>query len=517
MANIKLSSILPNSIFTKIAIDDNVPIDANGNYVINVGYLRVSTDKQAEEGFGLDIQENEITRMARNNNLPNLVLYIDDGYTGTTMDRPALNMVKKLITDFNVGIINIKIDTFIVARIDRLARTMLGTLEFIRDYIVDKNSAKNSKINKNPEDINFLSVAQSACRIEKNNPQGKFLTMFFASLAEYDRDLIVEKLQKGKHVRASSGKWTGGNIPPYGYLYDSSLGILVPNPETCHNVELIYRAYVEEDLSPTQIMIRFGLKTEAHIRNILKNRVYIGYLTYKGEEFKGLHQSLISEELWEQAQERIKTRSVIRGKNYYLFTGLMYCGECGAKLRYNGGTKDNRMIYCYSREKSKPKLVRDPNCPLKSIWQLDLEQAVLSKIFEMSYNFDANITFSPTTVDTVSVLNEELKRAEQKLSKLYDFETDEFDDILKNKIQSQRKTIAAIKQSIVEENAKRSTTNKVNRTKEILLNLKDNWNNFSQEHKQTVCRELIEKIVVYNDGHIDLKLKLQKYFESPKQ
>ena len=178
----------------KIVIDDAVELDEDGNFLVNVGYLRVSTDRQADLGFGLDIQEADIVRYCTANGYKNLVLYIDDGYTGTNMQRPGLQAITKAITDFNDGKSHLRINAVVVARIDRLGRTLLGTLQFIQDYIVSAKDSKNSAVNRNKEDINFVSVAENYCRIDKENPQGKFLLMLFATLAEFDRDQIVEKL-----------------------------------------------------------------------------------------------------------------------------------------------------------------------------------------------------------------------------------------------------------------------------------------------------------------------------------
>ena len=144
--NHKLSNILDLSPYMKIAIDNGVQLDENGNYLINVAYLRVSTDRQADLGYGLDLQEASVTNYCNLNNFSNLVLFIDDGYTGTNMDRPALQGIISYIQDFNHGKSNIRINTMVIPRVDRLARTLLGTLQFIQDYIVTSmaNEGENS-------------------------------------------------------------------------------------------------------------------------------------------------------------------------------------------------------------------------------------------------------------------------------------------------------------------------------------------------------------------------------------
>ena len=132
MSKIKLLNLLGLSTFDKlehhmkVVIDDEVEVDLDGNYLINTGYLRVSTDKQAEEGYGLDIQEAEIIKEARQKRYKNLVLFIDDGYTGTNLNRPGLKQLMKFITDFSYGYSKIRVNSMTIMRIDRLSRSLLG-------------------------------------------------------------------------------------------------------------------------------------------------------------------------------------------------------------------------------------------------------------------------------------------------------------------------------------------------------------------------------------------------------
>ena len=93
---IKQNNIIWDDISYKILIDGIVEQDENGNYLLNVAYERVSTEGQVEK-YGLDIQEKDIMGYAKSTGLGNLLVFIDDGVTGTTMDRPALNNVKALI------------------------------------------------------------------------------------------------------------------------------------------------------------------------------------------------------------------------------------------------------------------------------------------------------------------------------------------------------------------------------------------------------------------------------------
>ncbi len=515
MAKIRLKNILELSSYMKILIDENVEMDENGNYLINVAYERVSTDRQADLGFGLDIQEKDIMNYATSNQLKNLVVFIDDGHTGTTMDRPALNGITRMIRDFNDGKIHIRINTMIIPKIDRLGRTLLGTLQFIQDYIVSSRDSKGSLINKNKDDINFISVAENYCRIERNNPQGKFLLMLFASLAEFDRDLIVEKLKKGRLERVASGKWMGGGIPPYGYKYDKEQGKLVVVPEEAENVKEIFRLYIEEKMPPAKIADRLHLKNERLVINILKRKTSAGYIIYNDVEYKGEHDPIISLERWEEAQDEMELRSVLRSESNYLLTGLLYCGECGAKLRYQKWDKKTGecKLICYSQQSSKPSLVKDENCDNQKYWQSDIENAVISELFKLTY-LGSSAKKSAPAFDPIAALNEELKKEMRKLSKLYDFEDDAEDgedDVLKDKILNTRKRITELKAQIESEREQEKIKRKVKRAKEIFRSLESTWEHMTQKEKQAVCQELIHKVIVYKDCTVDVHLKLKSY------
>ena len=151
---VKLKDILTIYPNMKILKDDYIETDAEGNYLINVGYERVSTDKQAEKGFGLDIQEGKLKKEIEYRDYPNFVAFVDDGYTGTEFTkRPALNLIIEIINNFNAGKSNIRIVNFVVPRIDRLGRSMFGILQFCQDYLLASEDAKYSKINKNKKAI----------------------------------------------------------------------------------------------------------------------------------------------------------------------------------------------------------------------------------------------------------------------------------------------------------------------------------------------------------------------------
>lgn len=510
-----LREVLELKHYMKIAIEDSVPVDEDGNVLINVGYLRVSTDRQADLGYGLDIQEAAVVNYSVSNRLPNLILFIDDGYTGTNFNRPALQGIISMIQDYNEGRSRVKIHTMVIPRMDRLGRTLLGTLQFIQDYIVSRKDSKFSTVNHNREDINFISVAENYVRIEKDNPQGKFLLMLFATLAEYDRDLIVEKLKSGRKARVASGKWMGGGNMPYGYRYDKEQGKLIVVPEEAAKVREVFRLFIEEKLAPQKIADRLGFKSDRNVTLILQRKSLTGCIVYNGEEYPGEHEPIISLERWQEAQEELAKRSVHRRETNNLLSGLVYCGECGAKMRYQKWAKDGSCkLICYSKYKTKPALVRSDNCPNEMFWAADIEAAVIRELFRMEFIDDSRQQDTTPFVDPADALEKQIAAAKRKLNRLYDFEDDEEDAVLEEKIQTLRHQIRELESQLENEAEKSRIAQRLDRAASILKNLHGTWERMSDKERQSVCQELIDRVELYRDGRVTVGLKLRNYLSS---
>ena len=520
----RLSNIIELKRCMKILIDDYVEQDENGNYVVNVGYTRVSTDKQADKGYGLEIQEAAVLNYCKMQNFPNLLLFVDDGQTGTKMDRPALNEIVAMIERYNDGTSNIRINTMVIPRIDRLGRTLLGMLQFVQDYIVAAKDSRFSEKNRNKEDINFISVQENYCRIDKDDPQSKLMLMLFATLAEYDRDMIVGKMRDGRNARVASGKWMGGGNIPYGYRYDKDKGTLVIQPEEAAKVKEIFRLFIEEKMSPQKIADMLGFKGDKIIREILKRKSLTGCIIWHDEEYQGNHEAIIPLERWEEAQEEFEKRSVHRADSHYLLAGLVVCGECGAKMRYQKWNKDNACkLVCYSTQKSnhqsKSYLVKDENCPNPRYWASEIENAVVAQLFEMEYLGREADQKADQYIDPVAALEKELRELDRKLSIWYD-KLDEHEkkgldtDVLEDKIDNALQRKKEVKYMLSNANVQRRIHKKVDKAKELLRTLKDTWPSMTAEQRQAACRELIKHIKIYTrdgDTYVDVELKLQSY------
>lgn len=512
----KLENILDLKSYMKIAIDEKVEKDADGNYLVNFGYLRVSTDKQADEGYGLDVQEKTVIKCCQTEELKNLVLFIDDGYTGTKMERPALDAIVRYITSYNEGRSNIRVNSLVVPKIDRLGRTLLGTLQFIQDYILSKAESKHSTVNNNREEITFYSADEKHLRVEPNNPQSKFLLTLFAGLAEFDRDLIVQKLKRGMIARVEDGYWPGGGNIPYGYSYNQSTGILEIIPEEAEKIREIFRLYIEEKIAPQKIADRLGFKGDRIVTEILKRKSLTGCIIYKGKEYRGRHEAIISLSRWKEAQDELEKRSRHRAESNYLLSGLLVCGECGAKMRYQKWNKDGDCkLICYSQQKSKPNLVKSDDCQNERYWAVDIENAVISELFRMTYLGDKETKKQVSTFDPIAALKKEIEIAKAEHKRLIDYyaklKEDQDDEILEATMQESNDRIKSLNRQLNDEEEKAEIMRKVEKAKNIFRTLDSAWGHMTDKEKQSVCQELIDRIEIHKDGVVDVHLKLRSY------
>ncbi|MGN1418049.1 MAG: recombinase family protein [Acutalibacteraceae bacterium] len=511
--------------FMEILFDsDEKPIDENGNIPIDIAYRRVSTDKQAEEGFGLEVQKEDIVNYCKRNNIQYCILLTDDGYTGTTLDRPGIQYFISMVQHYNAGFTKIKVNKLIVAKLDRLARTLNVNLQFIQDYILSAREAKSSLVNTNEEAIHFISVAEPFCRVDPDNPTSTLMFNLFATLAEFDRGQIVTKLKRGRNKRIEGGKWHGGGNVPYGYRYDKKSGTLIVVPEEKEKVQEIFRLYVEEKMPPQKIADRLGFKSDKIITQILKRRSLLGYVSVDGKEYKGLHEPLISESLFDAAQEEMKLRSVVRGNPHYLLTGLIYCGECGAKMRYQKWNKAGECkIVCYSQQPSKKNLVKDINCQNDKYWQSEIEDAVIGYLLSCNYFGNEKNVKSKFQINVTKNIRKNIKEEKQGLKRLYNLyakniaENKKNDDVLLNTIDETKARIENYQTALHEEEEKELYSKKVMQVKDKLRSLAGSWDYMSQQERQTVCRELIEKVVIHKGGTVDVHLRLEKYLFTSSQ
>jgi len=457
-----------------------IKVQESGSAELRIAlYARVSTDAQAEEGYSIEIQREKLHNFSKTleGNIESITDYIDDGYSGGSLDRPR---IQDLIHDIEDN----KITHVIVYKLDRLSRSQKDTLHLIEDIFI-------------PHNVAFISVQES---FNTATAFGRAVIGILSVFAQLERENIYERTRSGMKKRVEAGYWMGGGIVPFGYDYDQNKGILVPNSDA-ETVRLIYKMYIDGN-SEDMIAQKLSLKYDRLVHQILTRKSNTGVIVYKGEEYQGLHEPIIDKETYDLAMDIMKQRSSKKlvSKTQHLLTGLLECGQCGAKMRYQKWTKDKVKIVCYSRQGSKKYLIKDPDCDMPHMDSDAIEEAVLADIFSMTGNLDSSedISSNKTVLDSLLVQEQAINKKIQKLYSLY-AEEGENEYLLEaiNKLRQEHENIRA---SIEREKENAADISKVMKINKKLQNLKDIWSFMTMQEKINAIRSIVDKIIVYKDS-----------------
>lgn len=264
-------------------------------------------------------------------------LYEDYGRTGANMDREGF---QRLLNDIRAG----KIDCVVVYKLDRLTRSLMDFVNVIDGFFKEHH-------------VSFVSATES---FDTTTPVGTLVMTLLVVFAQFERQQTSLRVKDKIRTSRTQGIWTGGSIP---LGYKSVDRKLEKHPEEAAVVQYIFQEYVKkgsliapvrdlnDSLPPHQK--RFN---DERLRTIIKNPIYKGYVAYKGELYKGRHEAIVSEEMWQQANQRIQLRSVrheFKESDAWL-KGLCFCDACQRSMTptfTQKGKKRYSYYICLNKQK----------------------------------------------------------------------------------------------------------------------------------------------------------------------
>ena len=301
--------------------------------------------------------------------------YDDGGYSGGTLERPAL---QRLIRDIEAS----RVDTVVCYKIDRLSRSLTDFARLVD--VFERNS------------VTFVSVTQSFCT---TTSMGRLTLNILLSFAQFERELAGERIRDKFAASRRRGIFMGGH-PPLGY--DVRDRKLMVNPAEAELVRLIFRRFL--DLGSALLLIR-ELNAQGHrtkswttqagtfregrpfdkgtLYKILRNPVYIGLATHKGTSYPGEHEPIIDRATWDRVHEVLATNARRRGNETRARTpaplrGLMRCTHCSASMTPSQTRRRGR-LYRYYICLGASRRGHD-TCPVRSIAAGEVEGLVLGQI-----------------------------------------------------------------------------------------------------------------------------------------
>lgn len=438
-------------------------------------YARVSTDSQLE-GYSIDAQKEFLLNYAKSKDYTEFEYYIDGGYSGKDLNRPA---IQQLIKDCK----NHKIDAVFIFKLDRISRSQRDTLYLIEEVF-------------NKYNVSFISMREN---FDTSTPFGKAMIGVLSVFAQLERETILERTRIGIKKRAEAGLWRGGGKIPFPYRYDRNTGTLVPIPEQVELLHKMISLYISGK-SFNVIGDIVGMD-ESMVETRILSVTNTGKIPYKGEIFEGKHEAVVSDELYEEILRVNKVRSREKYKRHYLLSGKVYCARCGAKYRYQKWGK-RLIMYCYSQQKSKPRYIKDPNCNNKRWDTFEVEDAVLEELFKMS--LDMSLFKKTFNIAIVNVKNEYKNRLEEITKQINNLLNNIASAIAveetNNKINDLEKEKEMIEEKIISSEQKEKD-NKV--SLDMIKNLKTTWFSMDFDEQRRIIEHLIDKIVL-NDNEINI-------------
>lgn len=383
-----------------------------------------------------------------------------------------------MITDIQ----NQKISHVIVYKLDRLSRSQKDTLYLIEDVF-------------NPNDVDFISMNES---MDTSTPMGKLMLGILSAFAQLERENIRLRTRMGMLERVKNGYWMGGGRVPFGYDYDSQQGILIPNKDA-EKVKQIYELYLK-GYAPQPIANILGLKYDRLVIQILKRKSNYGVIEYNGQIYQGKHQPIISKEIYDLTMQEMQRRSEkYTGQSSHLLTGLLYCGKCGAKMRYQKWGNSGNKLVCYSQQTSKKYLIKNPDCDQEKIWAEDIEDAVIQTLFSLQEKEKQNKKFIETT-SLVETLQKQKEEYETQLKRLYNLYAIDGDNTLLKTIKEHKNKLQDITNRCDEAHKEQDLLkSKCQQYDHIMIeSLQDKWEYMTLQERQNIVRILVDKIVITN-------------------
>jgi DNA invertase Pin-like site-specific DNA recombinase len=301
--------------------------------------------------------------------------YDDGGFSGATMDRPGL---QELLADIAAG----RVDTIVVYKIDRLTRSLADFAKIVE--ILDARGAS------------FVSVTQ---QFNTTTSMGRLTLNILLSFAQFEREVIGERIRDKIAASKKKGMWMGG-VPPIGYrVHDRKLVIIDSEAEI---VRSIFRRYAE--LGSVRLL-KDGLEargikskswTTASGRRVggkpysrgalylmLQNRLYRGEIVHKGQSHPGEHTPIIDQPLWDAVQTQLaantaERHSGRRTRQPSLLAGMLFDGD-GNRMTPTHATKKGTRYRYYV---SKPLITNDQTdgSACLRIPAGEIEQAVTTRL-----------------------------------------------------------------------------------------------------------------------------------------
>ena len=374
------------------------------------GYVRVSTQEQADHGWNLGEDKRLIRARCEANGWPEPVIYDDAALQGDDPDRPGL---LKLLAELE------NYDLVIMRQQDRISRdpVIWGTV-----------AAAFQKA--------AVRVETFTGTIDLDTPQGRFVADMMAAVGKLEKGQIAQRVRQSKEARAKAGLPPGGKRP-YAYRYVD--GELVVDPVEAQVVRRIFdMAQATSQRRIAALLNAEGIPSaqgrpwvQSMIGRVLRSPTYIGQIKRRadGEDhlYEGKHAAIVDEALWHRVNASRATKERREGgrplsTRHLLTRGLLRCGRCGSAMQPVAAYGDRPEVYkCLGRQNHGPDFCKQP-----SVRRAFVDDALLDQLTSRFFDLDGarerirqrQATELPNAETAVIEAEREVAAAEARIAKV---------------------------------------------------------------------------------------------------
>lgn len=402
-------------------------------------YARVSTEDQARHGYSLESQLKACRDRLRSMGVADTREYVDDGYSGEFIERPALDRLRE---DLRAGLVK----SVTIYDPDRMSRNL--TVQLVLADEIEKAGAK----------LFFVTGDYDA------SPEGRLFFSMKGAVSAYEKAKIRERTMRGKRQKAALGKIVF-NANPFGYGWDAEKSLYVIDDAEAKVVRMIYDLFLGKNLGTRLIAMELKQRgiigpkgkplSPVTVHKVLSREMYCGthYLFRQRVQKTGQKErnitnvspedwvpvkipAIVSREKWEKAQIHLKRNRKMARRNCqreYLLRGVLHCSLCGRAMiattrpqpRKTTGPKVYAYYTCITKESGTYALA-GKRCPCMRIPVQALDERVwgiFRSIAEGEANFSRSLRENNTAdvsaeIGQISAYRDELIKRQGQIARL---------------------------------------------------------------------------------------------------
>jgi DNA invertase Pin-like site-specific DNA recombinase len=334
-------------------------------------YTRKSTDEGLEKEFNtLDAQRDACEAYIASQRAEGWVLvrdhYDDGGFSGGTLERPAL---QRLLRDIQADLV----DVIVVYKIDRLSRSLMDFAKLVE--VMDAHG------------VTFVSVTQS---FNTTTSMGRLTLNILLSFAQFEREVIGERIRDKFAASRARGMWMGGKVP---LGYDVVNRKLVINDPEAARVRRVFELFAETGsgveavrrLREEAVTAKSGRALDkGDVYKLLHNRTYVGEAAHKGQVYPGEHQGIVSRDLWDRVHTVLQVSPRVRANQNRahapaLLKGLIF-GVDGRALSPTHCRKGGRLYRYYVAQRVLKADAAGDSSIVRRVSAAEIEAAVVDQV-----------------------------------------------------------------------------------------------------------------------------------------